>query len=105
MIKVNIKSDKDNNIKKVFVSGHSNYAEAGKDIVCAAVSTAMYMSVNLVDKFCSNYSFETFEASATMNLEIIETNEETNIVLNNLVSTLEGIEEDYAKYVKIKFEK
>ncbi len=30
------------------ISGHSGYAEAGQDIVCAAVSSAAYMTVNTV---------------------------------------------------------
>lgn len=30
------------------ISGHSGYAEAGQDIVCAAVSSAAYMTVNTI---------------------------------------------------------
>ena len=30
------------------VSGHSGYAESGRDIVCAAVSSAAYMTANTV---------------------------------------------------------
>lgn len=102
MIKVSIKSDKDNNINYVFVSGHSNYANAGSDIVCAAVSTAMYMSINLVEKVCPKYTFLENEKDATMELKINETNEMTNIVLNNLLETLASLEKDYKKYIKIK---
>jgi uncharacterized protein YsxB (DUF464 family) len=102
MINVSIKSDKDNNINYIFVSGHSNYAASGSDIVCAAVSTAMYMSVRLVEKVCPKYTFLENEKAATMELKIIETNEMTNIVLNNLYETLASIAEEYKKYIKIK---
>ncbi len=30
------------------VSGHANYAKSGKDIVCAAVSSAVMLSTNLI---------------------------------------------------------
>lgn len=30
------------------ISGHSGYAESGKDIVCAAVSSAAYMTINTI---------------------------------------------------------
>lgn len=30
------------------VAGHSDYAQAGSDIVCAAVSSAVYMTINTV---------------------------------------------------------
>ena len=35
-------------------SGHSGYAESGSDIVCAAVSSAVQFTVNLLEEFgCS----------------------------------------------------
>lgn len=101
MIKVSIKSDKDSNINYIFVSGHSNYSAAGSDIVCAAVSTAMYMSANLIKQMCPKFTFLENEKTATMELKIIETNEFTNIVLNNLLETLVSLEKDYKKYIKI----
>lgn len=101
MINVSIKSDKDNNINYIFVSGHANYSVAGRDIVCAATSTAMYMSVNLLKEICPKYSFIENEKAATMELQIIETNDFTNKVLKNLVNTLASIEKDYKKYIKI----
>ena len=34
------------------VKGHSGYAEAGSDIVCAAVSSAAYLTVNTLTDVC-----------------------------------------------------
>ncbi|HHZ05400.1 MAG TPA: ribosomal-processing cysteine protease Prp [Clostridiales bacterium] len=49
MIKVNFFTKADGNITGFRVSGHSDYAKAGDDdIVCAAVSSAAYMTVNTV---------------------------------------------------------
>lgn len=33
------------------LSGHSGYAESGSDIVCAAVSSAVQLTVNLLEEF------------------------------------------------------
>ncbi len=32
-------------------SGHSGYAESGKDVACAAVSSAVQLTVNMLDEF------------------------------------------------------
>ena len=33
------------------ISGHAGYAESGRDIVCASVSSAVQFAVNLLDDF------------------------------------------------------
>ena len=45
MIKVKIQKE-GNIIKKINITGHANYAEYGKDIVCAAVSATVLTTVN-----------------------------------------------------------
>ena len=45
MIKVKLTRDS-NKIKKVTIKGHALYADFGKDIVCAAVSSTVITSVN-----------------------------------------------------------
>ena len=105
MTSVNVKYNKDGDIKLIFVNGHSNYDEIGKDIVCSAVSTAMYVSLGIIEKVCPKFHFESNEKDASMKLEIVESNEMTNLVLDNLISSLEGISLDYAKYLKIKYDK
>ena len=32
------------------INGHANYANFGQDIVCAAISTAAIMSINLLER-------------------------------------------------------
>lgn len=105
MTSVKVKYNKEGLIQEIFVSGHSNYDEAGKDIVCSAVSTAIYVSLGILEKICPKYDFVAKEDDASMKLEIYEGNEMTNLVLDNLISTLEGISFDYAKYLQIKSNK
>ena len=32
------------------ISGHANYDEYGKDIVCSSITTAVFTTLNLLDK-------------------------------------------------------
>lgn len=43
MIKVGISENKEE--KGIFIVGHADYAEEGKDIVCASVSTIYQMAI------------------------------------------------------------
>lgn len=42
------------------INGHDNYANFGQDIVCAAISTAAIMSINLLERIIPN-RFEVFQ--------------------------------------------
>jgi len=101
MIIVDINRDQYSNIKNITVSGHSGYDELGKDIVCSAVSTAMYVSIGLLERFDIDYQFSSDEKQPIMKLNIIKPQDNGNIVLENLVETLNGIAMDYSKYLKI----
>lgn len=46
MIEIKILNTSDGKIHGFTISGHSGYAEFGKDIVCAAVSSVAYMVAN-----------------------------------------------------------
>lgn len=101
MILVDIKRDSNSFIQSISVKGHSGYDELGKDIVCSAVSTAMYISIGLLEKFNVDHQFKSDERKPIMNLNINKPQENGNIVLENLVDALFGIEFDYSKYLKI----
>ncbi len=90
----------DNNLL-IEVKGHSGYDELGKDIVCSSVSTAMYMTVNLLEKMKENISFNADDKIPKMILNVNKTNS-SQIVFENLLETLRGIEQQYPQYLKIK---
>jgi hypothetical protein len=50
MIKATFYRDSDGDYKGFNVSGHAGFANAGKDIVCAAVSALTINTVNSVDR-------------------------------------------------------
>lgn len=104
MTLVNVTLDEAHRIKRVLVSGHSNYDVIGKDIVCASVSVAMYMSANLIGRVLDSkgFSFHEYKKTTTMELIIKEDNEFVNIIMENLIYTLKSISSDYANYLQIK---
>ncbi|MCK9536243.1 MAG: ribosomal-processing cysteine protease Prp [Bacilli bacterium] len=99
-VKVNYRQDK---INQIVISGHSGYDESGKDIVCSAVSTAMFVSLGLIEKVCPRYNFKSDEKKAVMTLKIIESNEITDMVLENLIDSLYSISCDYGDYLAINY--
>ena len=95
----------DKTTKRICVSGHSGYDIQGKDIVCSAISTAMMLAVNIINDVCSKYIFNTDEKEVTMDLEIVDQNSVTEIVMKNLYLTLDEISRQYPKYLKVRINK
>lgn len=96
MIKVEVSKD------CISISGHANYEEYGKDIVCAAVSSTVLTTINGILSIDNN-SIKVKEGN---NLKIIIINH-TNIVdklLDNMIRCLKEIENKYEKNIKIKEE-
>ncbi|MDD4000273.1 MAG: ribosomal-processing cysteine protease Prp [Bacilli bacterium] len=90
---------------EIKISGHSGYAEAGADIICSAVSSAMYLTLGLIEKVCPKYDYTSDEKKPLMKLDILETNDITDLIVTNLISYLQSISESYADYLQIKIEK
>jgi uncharacterized protein YsxB (DUF464 family) len=98
MIKIEILKQ-DNNIKKIFITGHSGYEEAGKDIVCAAVSSTAITTVNNI--LSLNKTIDYIESDGSLTIIVIKDDEITQKLLNNMLSMLKELENDYKKYIKI----
>lgn len=101
MIKVEFTRNKQNEIIKVKVSGHSGYDDIGKDIVCSAVSTAMYVTIGILQKINQDMKYFENEKEAIMQIELIKTDKFTNNVMDNLQEVLESIASDYPDFIQI----
>ena len=93
-----IKVKKENNI--ISISGHANSAEYGKDIVCASVSSIIYTTVNALKRI--NEKSIDFEDTNVMKITILETDEITNALIDNMMELLKSIETDYPKNLNVK---
>ena len=94
MIKVIVENN------KIEVSGHANYDDFGKDIVCASVSSIVITTINgIIDIDEDSISYE--ENDNKIKIEILKENEVTKKLINNMVFMLESLEKDYPKNIKI----
>ena len=87
------------------VSGHSGYAEAGADIVCAAISTAVTMAEAIINEVCgAKAKVRVKEADARITLTLPTSCDEEETVqaaLSGLMLTLLNIKEDYEDYIEV----
>ncbi len=96
---INISYKKDIIIKEIKISGHANFAEFGKDIVCAAVSSIVTTTINNILSL-DNKAIK-YEDNDGYILITNEDNEMADKLLNNMLSMLNELAEDYPKNIKI----
>lgn len=102
MIKINIKRQ-DNNIKEVIVIGHAKYDKYGKDIVCAAVSSTVITSINVIEKINEN-AIKYSKIKDELIIQILNNDDIVLKIIDNMIAMLYEIKEDYPKYIKINEE-
>ena len=87
------------------VSGHSGYAEAGADIVCAAISTAVTMAEATINDVCgakAKVRVKEEDARITLTLPAsCDEEESVQAVLSGLLLTLLRLREDYEDYIEV----
>ena len=87
------------------ISGHSGYAEAGSDIVCAAISAVVTMAEATINDVCgakAKVRVKEEDARITLMLPASCDEEETvQAVLSGLLVTLLSFKEDYPDYIEV----
>ena len=81
--------------------GHAEYAEYGKDIVCASVSTAIIMTLNLTERLNLSYNVKKqVVKEGEFDIFVDISNETVKAIFYNLDDMLKELANDYPKYVK-----
>lgn len=97
--------DQDGRITGFTVSGHSGYAEAGSDIVCAAVSTAVQFAECTIADVLGNRvktKVKEEEARITLTLPAVCEDEDTvQAVLTGMMLTLCELRDQYPDYIEV----
>ena len=97
--------DQGGRISGFTVSGHSGYAEAGADIVCAAVSTAVqFASITIEEVLGNRCKTKVNEEEARITLTIPATCEEEDAVqavLTGMMLTLCELRDQYPDYIEV----
>lgn len=83
------------------VSGHSLYSKSGTDIVCSSISTAVNMTVGMIEKLGLEYNYDVHNDFPEIVFTLKSPDELTNKVLVNFIEHIEALVKDYKKYVRI----
>ena len=82
--------------------GHAGFAEAGRDIICSAVSALTINAVNSIDAFTDDIMHVKSEEGYLAWEFLSGTSRETRLLMDSLVLELTQIQENYDKqYLKI----
>ena len=87
------------------VSGHSGYAEAGADIVCAAVTAVVTMVEATINDVCgakAKVRVKDADARVTLTLPAsCDEEESVQAVLAGMLLTLCSLRDDYPDYIEV----
>jgi len=87
------------------VSGHSGYAEAGADIVCAAISAIVTMAEATINDVCgakAKVRVKEQDARITLTLPAsCDEEESVQAVLAGMLITLCNLREQYPDYIEV----
>ena len=100
MIKIKV-DYKENFISSFKVSGHANYDEYGKDIVCSSVSSIVITSINLALKLKDN-AVSVKQSSGLIDAKVLVFDDVINKVFVNMIDMLQELENDYKDNIKIR---
>jgi len=95
----------DERITGFSVSGHSGYAEEGKDIVCAAISAIVTMAEATINEVCgakAKVRVKSEDARITLTLPTsCDEEESVQAVLAGMMLTLCSMRDDYPDYIEV----
>ena len=87
------------------ISGHSGYAEAGQDIVCAAISAVVTMAEATINDICgAKAKVRVKDADARITLTLpasCDEEESIQAVLAGMLLTLCSLRDDYPDYIEV----
>lgn len=88
--------------KNISVIGHANFADYGKDIVCAAVSSIVITSVEAIARF-DDEAVEVIEGNNKLEIIIKKDDNITSKLIDNMLACLTEVEKQYFKNIKISY--
>lgn len=94
MIVVTVQQD------RITVSGHAEYAEPGKDIVCAAISTLTQVLIASVEELTAA-KIKTAVTSGCADIVIEESTERAQVLIDSFLLGCRMIAQNYPDYVRV----
>lgn len=105
MIHVTVNINDEGQVYAFTMSGHAEFDEYGKDIVCAGASAVVFGSANAVINMTDvNPKINMNEDEGLFHFEVDEPEvEKLQIILESMIISLKTIEEEYGEYITIKY--
>ena len=100
MIRVRFKTDDDARITGFHLSGHAGAGEYGQDIVCAAVSSAAYMTANTILEIV-NAPVSVSVQDGLMDLTVLSRIDNCQDILSGFQLHLQALAEQYPKRIQL----
>lgn len=106
MIRVFVERNESGRIQSVQIDGHAGYAEAGRDIVCAAVSAISIGMVNAVEavlgvQLPTEVKDDGFLRCRLPTLADEQLQEKVQLLLEAMLAALRSVEAEYGRYVQV----
>jgi uncharacterized protein len=110
MIRITINRTESGRILSFTMSGHADFAKRGKDIVCAGASAVSFGTVNAIEALTGvvpeiEQGSDGFLRCVVPDHLSDETQEKVQLLLEAMIVSLETIERDYGKHIKLTFKK
>lgn len=107
MIKIRVERSADSGLRHVTIKGHAHYAQAGEDIVCAAVSGISLGMVNAIERMFHVRVYRETDREGTLHCQLPDglapaDRAKIQLLLEAMVLSLEGVAEEYPNYVQIE---
>ena len=95
----------DDRITGFTISGHSGYAEAGQDIICAAISAVVTMAEATINDVCgakAKVRVKEEDARVTLTLPAsCDEEDSVQAVLAGMMITLIGMRDEYPDFIEV----
>ena len=106
MVNVTVYKNNKNQYTGFETDGHAEYADAGSDIVCAAVSVLVLNTMNSIERFTDEkFGYDTEEEAGRIVFVLGDTpGSDAELLISSMVLGLQGIIDSYGKqYLCLNF--
>ena len=109
MITVTITKDQSDRVQAFEMSGHADFAEHGKDLVCAGASAVSFGAVNAIIAL-TGVTPEILQGERGGYLKVSlpeasEKDDDIQLIVQAMIVSLQTIEVDYGQHIKIILKK
>lgn len=107
MIRIKVERGQTGAISRVAVTGHANYGEYGRDLVCAAVSGITISMANAMEQLTGVTLHQPDDGEGKVDLRIPEeidkqTHQKLTLLLEATFLALKNVADEYPAYVTVE---